>query len=34
VSDKTLKEGKFELTERATGETKLVDEEELFELLK
>ncbi len=34
VSDKTLKEGKFELTERATGETRWVDEEELFALLK
>jgi prolyl-tRNA synthetase len=34
VSDKTLKEGKFELTERATGESRFVSEEELFELLK
>ncbi|MFA5001312.1 MAG: aminoacyl--tRNA ligase-related protein [Candidatus Paceibacterota bacterium] len=34
VSDKTLKEGKFELTERATRETRWVDEEELFALLK
>lgn len=34
VSDKTLKEGKFELMERATGEVKWVSEEELFDLLK
>lgn len=34
VSDKTLKEGKFELTERSTGETRFVNEEELFDLLK
>jgi prolyl-tRNA synthetase len=34
VSDKTLKEGKFELTERATGESRFVSEEELFDLLK
>ncbi|MFA5290748.1 MAG: aminoacyl--tRNA ligase-related protein [Candidatus Paceibacterota bacterium] len=34
VSDKTLKEGKFELKERATGTTRLVSEEELFDLLK
>ncbi len=34
VSDKTLKEGKFELTERATSETRWVTKEELFDLLK
>ncbi|MCX6712299.1 MAG: His/Gly/Thr/Pro-type tRNA ligase C-terminal domain-containing protein, partial [Candidatus Vogelbacteria bacterium] len=34
VSDKTLKEGKFELTERATGESRFVSEEELSDLLK
>lgn len=34
VSDKTLTEGKFELTERLTGETQFVDQEKLFELLK
>ncbi|MFA6253648.1 MAG: aminoacyl--tRNA ligase-related protein [Candidatus Paceibacterota bacterium] len=34
VSDKTLGEGKFELMERATGETRWVSEEELFDLLK
>lgn len=34
VSDKTLKENKFELKERATGETKMVEAEELMALLK
>jgi len=34
VSDKTLREGKFELKERATSETRWVGKEELFDLLK
>jgi len=31
ISEKTLKEGKFEFTARATGETKFVTEKELLE---